>query len=83
MQYAHPEIDSFVNLSKYILLKKARILVEGTELKSEEIAKPENYSDGKKISSLIAEKEDIEKKISGMEERWMEISEEIENGKNT
>ena len=65
------------------LMEELDALGREKEKLEEEIAKPENYSDGKKISSLIAEKEDIEKKISGMEERWMEISEEIENGKNT
>ena len=48
-----------------------------------EIAKPENYSDARKISALIAEKEAIEKEIGEKEERWMEISEEIEDGKDS
>ena len=49
----------------------------------EEIAKPENYSDGKKISQLLAEKDELESRISEKEERWMEISEEMENGKDS
>ena len=64
------------------LMEELEGLGKEKEEKEAEIALPENYSDGKKISRLLAEKEAIEKAIAEKEERWMEVSEEIENGKN-
>ena len=65
------------------LMAEIEALGKEKERLEEEIAKPENYSDGKKISQLLAEKDELESRISEKEERWMEISEEMENGKDS
>ena len=86
---SHDESKQRRNRLKNLERESERLMAEIDELTRKkdgldgEIAKPENYSDARKISALIAEKEAIEKEIGEKEERWMEISEEIEDGKDS
>ena len=65
------------------LMEEIDALGKEKERLEEEIAKPENYSDGRKISSLLEKKEEIERLIGEKEERWLSITEEMEDGKDS
>ena len=84
----HDESKQKRNRLKNLERESAKLMDEiealGAEMKrlDEEIAKPENYSDAVRISALIADKERMEREIGEKEERWMEISEELENEKD-
>ncbi len=86
---SHDESKQRRNRLKNLERESERLMAEIDELArkkdelDEDIARPENYSDARKISALIAEKEAVEKEIAAKEERWMEISEEIEDGKDS
>ena len=44
----------------------------------DDIAKPENYSDTKKITELMKMKDNLTRAMEETEEKWLEVSSELE-----